>query len=40
MGPGSIAQAHTCDEWIAVEDLEKGVEFFGSFLRLLQPMQP
>jgi len=40
MGPGSIAQAHTCDEWIAVEDLEKGVEFFGRFLRLLQPMQP
>jgi acetylornithine deacetylase/succinyl-diaminopimelate desuccinylase-like protein len=40
MGPGSIAQAHTCDEWIAVEDLEKGVEFFGRFLRLLQSIQP
>jgi acetylornithine deacetylase/succinyl-diaminopimelate desuccinylase-like protein len=38
MGPGSIAQAHTCDEWIALEDLEKGAAFFESFLRgLLVP---
>ena len=35
MGPGSIAQAHTCDEWIAVEDLEKGASFFEAFLRSL-----
>ncbi len=35
MGPGSIAQAHTKDEWIKVEDLEAGVEFFGRFLRVL-----
>ncbi len=35
MGPGSIAQAHTCDEWISVEDLEKGASFFESFLRSL-----
>ncbi|TWU21937.1 M20 family metallopeptidase [Bythopirellula polymerisocia] len=27
-GPGSIAQAHTDDEWIAVEELEKGVEVY------------
>jgi acetylornithine deacetylase/succinyl-diaminopimelate desuccinylase-like protein len=33
MGPGSIAQAHTCDEWIALEDLIKGAAFFESFLR-------
>jgi acetylornithine deacetylase/succinyl-diaminopimelate desuccinylase-like protein len=32
LGPGSIAQAHTRDEWIAVEDLEKGVTFFRKFL--------
>jgi acetylornithine deacetylase/succinyl-diaminopimelate desuccinylase-like protein len=32
IGPGSIAQAHTKDEWIAVADLEKGVEFFSGFL--------
>jgi len=31
-GPGSIAQAHTCDEWIAVDDLERGVEFYQRFL--------
>lgn len=36
LGPGSIAQAHTKDEWIAVADLEKGVEFFSEFLRKLQ----
>jgi acetylornithine deacetylase/succinyl-diaminopimelate desuccinylase-like protein len=32
LGPGTIAQAHTKDEHIAVADLEKGVEFFGRFL--------
>jgi acetylornithine deacetylase/succinyl-diaminopimelate desuccinylase-like protein len=37
LGPGSIAQAHTCDEWIALEDLEKGAAFFESFLRSLSP---
>jgi acetylornithine deacetylase/succinyl-diaminopimelate desuccinylase-like protein len=35
LGPGSIAQAHTKDEWIRVADLEKGAEFFARFLRLL-----
>jgi acetylornithine deacetylase/succinyl-diaminopimelate desuccinylase-like protein len=35
LGPGSIAQAHTVDEYLAVEDLERGVEFFGSFLAKL-----
>ena len=32
LGPGSIAQAHTEDEWIAVAELERGVEFFREFL--------
>jgi acetylornithine deacetylase/succinyl-diaminopimelate desuccinylase-like protein len=32
LGPGSIAQAHTKDEWLAVEDLEKGAAFFRDFL--------
>jgi acetylornithine deacetylase/succinyl-diaminopimelate desuccinylase-like protein len=35
LGPGSIAQAHTKDEWIAVAELERGVEFFASFLAKL-----
>ena len=35
LGPGSIAQAHTKDEFIAVADLEGGVEFFERFLRRL-----
>ena len=35
LGPGSIEQAHTRDEWIAVADLEKGVEFFQCFLSRL-----
>ena len=35
LGPGSIAQAHTKDEWIAVGDLERGVEFFRQFLGAL-----
>jgi acetylornithine deacetylase/succinyl-diaminopimelate desuccinylase-like protein len=32
LGPGSIAQAHTKDEWIAVAELERGVKFFREFL--------
>lgn len=32
VGPGSIAQAHTTDEWIKIEDLERGVEFYKKFL--------
>ena len=35
LGPGTILQAHTRDEYIAVEDLEKGVRFFGDFLSRL-----
>jgi acetylornithine deacetylase/succinyl-diaminopimelate desuccinylase-like protein len=32
IGPGSIAQAHTADEFIEVTELERGVEFFQKFL--------
>jgi acetylornithine deacetylase/succinyl-diaminopimelate desuccinylase-like protein len=35
IGPGSIAQAHTKDEFIAVSDLEAGVAFFKKFLASL-----
>ena len=35
-GPGSIAQAHTEDEWIAVSELERGVEFYKNFLAALR----
>ena len=31
-GPGSIAQAHTKDEWISIDDLRRGVDFYRSFL--------
>lgn len=31
-GPGSIAQAHRADEFIAKEQLEKGVEFMGKLI--------
>ncbi|RFC41782.1 MAG: acetylornithine deacetylase/succinyl-diaminopimelate desuccinylase [Verrucomicrobia bacterium] len=33
IGPGSIDQAHTKDEWIRISDLEEGAAFFGKFLR-------
>lgn len=36
VGPGSIAQAHTGDEYIAVDALGEGVEFFKKFLRGLR----
>lgn len=32
IGPGTIKQAHTCDEFIEIRDLERGAEFFRSFL--------
>lgn len=36
IGPGSIAQAHTKDEWISIQDLEEGVAFFVKWLRALE----
>jgi acetylornithine deacetylase/succinyl-diaminopimelate desuccinylase-like protein len=35
MGPGSIAQAHTADEFIDIAELERGALFFQTFLRSL-----
>jgi len=35
MGPGSIAQAHTEDEWLAIADLEEGARLFANFIRSL-----
>jgi len=34
-GPGDIAQAHTSDEWIALEQLERGVRLLARFLQSL-----
>ena len=33
MGPGDVAQAHTHDEWILLDQLEKGSELFAKFIR-------
>lgn len=33
VGPGSIQQAHRPDEWITLEQLEKGVDLFEKFFR-------
>ena len=35
IGPGSIAQAHTKDEWIEVAELERGAAFWVKWLRSL-----
>lgn len=35
IGPGSIAQAHTKDEWIDIRELETGAEFWVRWLRSL-----
>jgi succinyl-diaminopimelate desuccinylase len=32
IGPGSIAQAHTADEFIEITELERGAEFFANYL--------
>ena len=36
LGPGSMEQAHTADEWISLADLQAGVEFFKTLLRKLR----
>jgi len=35
IGPGSIDQAHTADEWISIDELEDGMRRFENFLRSL-----
>jgi succinyl-diaminopimelate desuccinylase len=35
LGPGSIAQAHTADEWIALSELENGTRLFSRLLESL-----
>jgi len=32
-GPGSVAQAHTADEWIALDALEQATAILTRFLR-------
>jgi acetylornithine deacetylase len=32
-GPGDIAQAHTVDEWISLEELERGKRLLLRFLQ-------
>jgi len=36
MGPGSIDQAHTKDEFISIADLEAGVDYFSNFISSLR----
>ncbi|WP_182868759.1 M20 family metallopeptidase [Stieleria mannarensis] len=33
IGPGSIAQAHTVDEWIAIDQLQRGIDCYEKALR-------
>ena len=33
LGPGDIAQAHTRDEWILLDQLEKGSQFYAELIR-------
>jgi acetylornithine deacetylase len=32
LGPGDIAQAHTVDEWVEIDQLKKGVELYSDFI--------
>ena len=40
IGPGDIAQAHTKDEWIAVDQLERAVEVYEALARGLGQADP
>jgi acetylornithine deacetylase len=35
-GPGDIAQAHTCDEWLDLDQLEQASEILYRFARNLR----
>ncbi len=35
LGPGDIAQAHTRDEWIELDELQRGVELYAMLMRSL-----
>jgi len=37
-GPGAIEQAHTADEWIALDQLEQASEVFYRFLKSWRPL--
>lgn len=37
LGPGSISQAHTEDEYITIEDLEAGADYYRAFLESYFP---
>ena len=32
LGPGDIAQAHTADEWIGIDDLRRGVDVYARLI--------
>jgi acetylornithine deacetylase len=32
LGPGSVAQAHTADEWIALEQLRRGADLYQQII--------
>jgi acetylornithine deacetylase/succinyl-diaminopimelate desuccinylase-like protein len=40
IGPGSIAQAHTADEFIEVAELERGADFFTNYLLSFENGRP
>jgi acetylornithine deacetylase len=33
LGPGNIAQAHTIDEWIELDQLDRGTQLYGDLIR-------
>ena len=35
LGPGDIAQGHTCDEWIALDQLNQGVKVYCGLMQML-----
>ncbi len=39
-GPGSIDQAHTCDEWVEIDQLHKATEIYYQFGKMGWPSSP
>ena len=36
MGPGDSARSHSADEWIGIEEIEKGIDLYCKLIKLMQ----
>lgn len=37
MGPGDSARSHSADEWIGIEEIEKGIDLYSTLIETMRP---